>query len=85
VKSRQLLVYGKVAPSYTGKRMTVQRKTCASCNYKTMRTIKVKAGSKYKTTLTAPAQGRWRWRLVTKADKKFIATPTATIVTRRIG
>lgn len=85
VKSRQLVAYGKVTPSYTGKRMTVQRKTCATCTYKAVRTIKVKAGSKYKTTLTAPANGRWWWRLVTRADKKFVASSSATIVTRRIG
>lgn len=84
VRSRQLVVYGKVTPSYTGKRMVVERATCAGCKFKPLRTIKVTADSRYRTTLTAPARGKWWWRLSTRADRKFVVSRTATIVTRQV-
>lgn len=85
LKSTTLAVWGKVAPNYTGQSMAVERKTCASCSYKKIRSIKVKAGSKYRTTLSAPAHGKWWFRLSTPTDKKFQKTITGTIVTRRVA
>lgn len=85
LKSNTLAVWGKVAPNYSGKRMAVERKTCASCSYTKVRSIKVTAGSKYRTTLTAPAHGKWWFRLSTPTDQKFQKTITGTIVTRRVA
>jgi hypothetical protein len=83
IKPRLLQVYGKVAPNYAGKRLFVERKTCAACTWVRMWSKVVGPKSNYKVTLRAPAHGRWFWRLSTPATTRFIVSHSSVVTTSR--
>lgn len=83
IKPKLLLMYGKVAPNYAGKRLFIERKTCAACSYERVRSTLVNATSHYKVTLAAPRRGRWFFRLSTPATAQFVTSYSGVVTTSR--
>jgi 5-hydroxyisourate hydrolase-like protein (transthyretin family) len=83
IKPRLLQMSGKVAPSYAGRRVFIERKTCAACEYVRIRTTVVNAYSNYKVTLAAPNRGRWFFRLAVPASPQFVTSYSGVVVTSR--
>ena len=83
IKPRLLQMSGKVAPSYAGKRLFIERKTCAACEYVRIRSAVVNAASNYKVTIAAPNKGRWFFRLTVPASPEFVTSYSGVVVTSR--
>lgn len=75
---------GHVDPYYTHKTIWLQKRSCAACNYVTIKTTTTGAGGDYSFALPAPDSGRWWWRLAIPGTAAFIASFGATWTTELI-
>ena len=75
---------GHVDPYYTHKTIWLQKRSCAACNYVTIKTTTTGVGGDYSFALPAPDSGRWWWRLAIPGTSAFIASFGATWTTQLI-
>jgi hypothetical protein len=75
---------GHVDPFYNHKVVFLQKRSCATCNYVTVKTVPTGTGGVYHFSLPAPAKGRWWWRVATPATGAFIASWSGTFTTQTI-
>lgn len=75
-------LHGHVSPYYTHKPIAVQKRSCASCAYVTVKHAVTGAGGVYSFGLPAPATGRWWWRLAIPGTAAYIASYGATFSTQ---
>lgn len=61
---------------YAKQKVQLQKKACPkkSCKWKTVRQLKTDSTGKYKSKITAPTQGRWKWRVKVKGSGAFGTT-----------
>ncbi len=56
-------LHGHVTPYYTGKPIALQKRSCATCDYLTVKRATTGSFGAYSFALTAPTTGRWWWRV----------------------
>lgn len=60
--SGRLYFRGNVDPGYAQRWVTIQKKTCQSCSWRTYTQLKTNSNGGYSTRVSAPRTGRWYWR-----------------------
>ncbi|UMG94469.1 hypothetical protein [Nocardioides sp. TF02-7] len=65
---------GRVTPGWTRKPVTIQRKTCRTCAWRTYATVRTDGKGRYAVAVTAPDKGSWFWRSAVRATRpRFVA------------
>lgn len=66
---------GTIAPKSAGKTVRLQRKTCGSCSYSTIKSITASSTSTYRFRFAGPAtRGTWYFRAYTPSDSGFLTS-----------
>lgn len=65
-------VDGTLLP-FQGK-VLLTKKACKSCRFKTVRKVKVNDKGVFKTRLTVPDRGRWKWQVKVKGNATYKTT-----------
>lgn len=78
-------LHGHVSPFYTGKAISLQKRSCAACDYVTVKHAVTGAGGAYSFPLPAPATGRWWWRLAIPGTTAFMPSYGGTFSTEKQG
>jgi hypothetical protein len=60
--SGRLYFRGNVDPGFAQRWVTIQKKTCQSCSWRTFASVKTNSNGGYSTRVSAPRTGRWYWR-----------------------
>jgi hypothetical protein len=81
----RLYFQGNINPGWGGRRIALQRKTCASCAFKTVAAKKTGAGGGWSFRAYYPAKvgPTWTYQAVIAAERPFIRSYSATLTTRR--
>jgi len=79
-KVYQPLVDGTVEPYVEGV-VKLQKKTCGTCKWKTVKKVKTNENGAYTTKIFTPRQGRWKWRVKVPASDGYATTKGATWTT----
>lgn len=74
---------GHVTPYYTHKAIALQKRSCATCAYVTVKRTTTGTGGAYSYSLPAPASGRWWWRVSIPGTTAFIPSYGATFSTEQ--
>ncbi|MQA63258.1 MAG: hypothetical protein GEU86_17610 [Actinophytocola sp.] len=74
---------GSVAPKVSGKTVRLQRKTCSSCAWSTVKSTKTSSSSTWAFRVTAPTSGSRRYRVYTPADSRFLTSYSGVWTLRR--
>ena len=85
VKSGGKLYYrGNVDPGWGHKTVTIQKKSCKSCGWRTYKNVRTSRSGGYSARIYAPSSGRWYFRSVVRATKPtFVKATGGTIYTYR--
>lgn len=63
VRSRGKLYFrGNVDPGWGRKPVTIQKKACKSCGWRSYKTVRTSRYGAYSVRISAPRSGRWFWR-----------------------
>lgn len=81
--SQAATLHGHVTPYYTHKAIALQKRSCATCDYVTVKRTTTGTGGAYSFSLPAPASGRWWWRVSIPGTTAFIASYGATFSTEQ--
>jgi hypothetical protein len=73
---------GNVTPFYTHKPITLQKRACAACPYRTYKTVTTGLNGAFSFALPAPPRARWWWRVTTPGNAGFIRSYGGTITTQ---
>lgn len=57
-----LFFVGNVDPGWGNSPVTIQRKACGGCGWRTYTRVRTSASGAYRTRVPAPRTGRWYWR-----------------------
>lgn len=76
---------GHVWPYYTGKAVTLQKKTCGLCDFTSVKTITTGTDGAYSFALPAPPSGAWYWRLTIAGTTAYAQSWGATYSTQKIS
>lgn len=77
-------LHGNVTPYYTHKTIMLQKRSCASCDYTTVKTITTGTNGTYSFLLPAPASGRWWWRMTIPGTDSYMESFSGTFSTTQI-
>lgn len=70
---------GAVAPRYAGKTVRLQRKTCSSCSWSTIKSATTYSTSTWRFRITPPSKpSTWYFRAYTAKDSSFVASYSGT-------
>ena len=75
--------HGRVTPAYGGKQVALQKRTCASCGWRTVRTQSASRRGSFSFTTDAPAHGRFYFRVSAPASTAFITSYSGVYSTRQ--
>jgi hypothetical protein len=75
---------GHVTPFYTHKSITLQRRTCPACSYRTYRTATTGVNGTFAFKLPAPSHGRWWWRVTAPGTAAFMQSYGGTLSTQLV-
>ncbi len=64
--------HGSVRPKWNHRAVFLEKRGCASCSWRRVRSTRTGAHGLYNFTVTAPRSGRWWWRASTPATGRFI-------------
>jgi hypothetical protein len=56
---------------YANQKVQILKKTCGSCAWKTVKTVKTNDSGVFKTKIYAPEKGAWRWRSKVKHSNGY--------------
>jgi hypothetical protein len=69
---------GHVFPYYTHKPVALQKATCATCGFTTVKTISSGIDGTYSFALPAPGTGSWYWRVIAPKTDSFVRSYSGT-------
>ncbi len=75
--------HGRVTPDYGHQRVSLLRRSCATCGWDHVRSTKAGAKGGWSFTVGAPRNGRWFWRVTTPASTKYIRSYSGVFTTER--
>lgn len=75
---------GNVTPFYTNKPISLQKRSCATCSYVTVKRATTGTNGAYRFSLPAPSNGRWWWRVAVPGTVAFIPSYGGTITTELV-
>jgi hypothetical protein len=52
---------GTLVP-YAQQKVKIQKKTCGTCKWKVVKSVRTNDNGAYRTKIYAPLKGRWKWR-----------------------
>ncbi len=84
IEDRSGRLHGRVGPGYAHRWVHLEKRNCASCGWKHVRTARAGDHGRYRFTVGAPRTGHWYWRLTTSATKKFVRSSSGVFTTRRV-
>lgn len=86
VKAGGRLYYrGNVDPGWARKPVTIQKKSCKSCNWHSYKTVRTSRTGGYSARIYAPSRGRWYFRSTVRATKpQFVRGFGGTVFTYRL-
>ena len=64
--------HGFVKPKWNRKVVYLEKRSCANCSYRKVRTAKTGRHGYFHFDVPAPQRGRWWWRASTPATSRFI-------------
>ncbi len=74
-------LHGFVTPYYTGKPIALQKRSCAACDYLTVKRTTTGTDGVYSFALPAPGSGRWWWRVAIPGTVAYMASYGGTFTT----
>lgn len=74
---------GTVAPKVAGRTVRLQRKTCSSCSWSTLKSTKTSSTSRWSFRITRPSTGAWYYRVYTPKDSHFLTSYSGKWTVRR--
>ena len=77
-------LHGFVNPYYNHKVIWLQKRSCATCGYVTVKRATTGMRGTYSFSLPAPPTGRWWWRVAIPQTGAFIASMGGTFTTQRV-
>lgn len=75
---------GNVTPYYTHKPIALQKRSCASCSYVTVKRTTTGTNGAFSFALPAPPQARWWWRVSVPPTAAFLASYGGTFTTELV-
>lgn len=75
-------LHGRVTPYYGSKPIALQKRSCATCDYVTVKRARTGSTGEYSFALPAPASGRWWWRLAVPGTVAFVPSYGGTFSTQ---
>lgn len=83
VSGSSFTMSGVVSPKTVGKTIRLQRKTCPSCSWSTIKSSTTSSTSTYRFGVTGPSRpGTWYFRAYTPSDSYFLTSYTDTWLIR---
>jgi hypothetical protein len=80
VKAGGKLYYrGNVDPGWGRKPVTIQKKACKSCGWKSYKTVRTSRYGAYSVRISAPRSGRWFWRSTVRATSPTFVRAYGTV------
>lgn len=68
-------LHGSIAPSVTGKRVLLQRKTCGACDWKVIKRTRTSNTSRWAFRIWGPNRpATWRYRAMVPGDSRFVTS-----------
>lgn len=75
--------HGRVTPHYGHQKVSLQKRSCGTCSWRTVRNQRTSSRGRFSFTVGAPRTGRYFWRASTPATKKFIRSYSGVFSTYR--
>lgn len=81
-RSGRLLIVGNVNPGWANRAVAFQRRSCATCRWRSYRTVRTGARGQYQVRVYAPRSGSWQYRGSVPATTDFTRSWTHTFTVK---
>lgn len=82
IEDRTGRFHGRVTPAYAHRVIYLEKRSCGTCGWRTVRTDHTGRRGHYSFKVGAPHRGRWYWRVSTPATTRFIRSYSGVFTTR---
>jgi hypothetical protein len=82
IEDRTGRFHGRVTPRYAHHVIHLEKRSCGTCAWRSVRTDRTGDRGRYSFKVAAPHRGRWYWRVSTPAKPRFIRSYSGVFTTR---